>query len=59
MTFHPGQRKAELSISIHDDEVAQNLEGFSLELEIPPAAAALCVVKRSPATAHVSVVNDG
>ena len=60
MTFQPGQTTAMINVSILDDDVAECLEELTLELEIPEAAAALCVVKWSPDTARVWIKdNDG
>ena len=48
------------NVSILDDGITECPELFMLELDIPPAAAAMCAVKVAPATAHVLIDdNDG
>ena len=45
------------NVPILDDDSVECPELFMLELEIPPAAAAMCAIKGAPDTAHV-LVND-
>ena len=58
VTFPARINVASVSIPIFDDEVAESLKEFYLELEIPPAAAAMGVVKGSPDNASVSVADE-
>ena len=48
------------NVPILDDDITECPQLFMLELEIPPAAAAMCAVKGAPDTAHVLIYdNDG
>ena len=49
---------ASVAIPIFDDEVAECLKEFFLDLEIPPAAAVMGVIKESPDTAVVRVADE-
>ena len=58
MTFPPGKTTASLTLRISNDLVAESTEELFLDLEIPPAAAAIGVAKVSPDNATVSITDD-
>ena len=57
MTFPPGKTSASLTMKIYDDLVAEGTEELFLNLEIPPAAAAIGVHNVSPDTATVRITD--
>ena len=57
--FPPGVNSISFNVPIINDDVIElNVESFTLVLEIPEAAAAMRVVRRSPDTATVNIVDD-
>ena len=60
VTFPALWTTVNVNVSITDDEVAECPEEFFLDLEIPPLAAVIGVVKGSPDSATVNITdNDG
>ena len=58
VVFPPGVNVVSINVPIIDDEVAELTEEFFVDLEIPPAAAALRVVEGSPDSATVNIMDD-
>ena len=58
MFFPPGENNISFNVSIVNDDVVELDESFTLVLEIPEAAAALRVVRGSPDTATVNILDD-
>ena len=58
VTFPAGVNVASFNVSIINDNIAELDESFTLELEIPPASAAMGVLKVSPDTATVNIMDD-
>ena len=57
--FPPGENSISFNVPIINDDVIElNVESFTLVLEIPEAAAALRVVRGSPDTATVNILDD-
>ena len=56
--FPPGENNISFNVSIINDDVIELDERFALDLEIPEAAAALRVVRGSPDTATVNILDD-
>ena len=46
-------------VSIIDDDIEEFPENFTLEVKIPPEAAAVCVFKGTPAIATVEIIDYG
>ena len=46
------------NVTIIDDNIAELAELFTLDLEIPDASAAMGVIKGSPDTATVNIIDD-
>ena len=46
------------NVTIIDDNIAELTELFTLDLEIPAASAAMGVIKGSPDTATVNIVDN-
>ena len=46
------------NVTIIDDNIAECAELFTLDLEIPAAAVAMGIIKRSPDTATVNIMDD-
>ena len=46
------------NVTIIDDNIAECAELFALDLEIPPAFAAMGIIKGSPDTATVNIMDD-
>ena len=57
MTFPPGKTSASLTVKIYDDLVAEGTKEFFLNLEIPPAAAAMGVHSASLDNATVRITD--
>ena len=58
MTFPAGVNVISFNVTIIDDAVAECAELFTLDLEIPPASAAMSIIKGSPDTATVNIMDD-
>ena len=59
VVFPPGVNSISFNVPIINDDVIElNDESFTLVLEIPEAAAALRVVRRSPDTATVNILDN-
>ena len=58
VTFPAGVNVISFNVTIIDDAVAELTELFSFELEIPAASAAMGVIKGSPDTATVNIMDD-
>ena len=58
VTFPAGVNVASFNVSIINDNIAELAESFTLYLEIPPASAAMGVMKVSPDTATVNIMDD-
>ena len=57
--FPPGENNISFNVPIINDDVIElNDENFTLVLEIPEAAAALRVVRGSPDTATVNILDN-
>ena len=56
--IHVNLSTVTFSVPILNDDLAECPEEFFLELEIPPAAAAMSVLKVAPDTARVSIVDE-
>ena len=59
VTFPAGVNVITFNVPIISDNIAELAESFTLTLEIPPASAAMGVIKGSPNTATVNIMNDG
>ena len=53
--FRPGENVISFNVPITNDLVAELPEAFFLDLEIPPAADSMSIVKGSPDTATVNI----
>ena len=58
MTFPAGVNVISFNVTIIDDNIAECAELFTLDLETPAASAALGVMKGSPDTATVNIMDD-
>ena len=58
MTFPAGVNVMNFNVPITNDNIAELAESFTLDLEIPAASAAMGVMKGSPDTATVNIVDD-
>ena len=58
VTFPAGVNVMNFNVPIIDDNIADLAESFILTLEIPPASAAMGVMKASPDTATVNIMDD-
>ena len=58
MNFKAGERVATFKMDITNDLVAEDPEEFYLDLEIPPAATAIDVIKGSPDSATVRIADE-
>ena len=58
VTFPAGVNAMNFNVPIINDNIAELAESFTLDLEIPPASAAMGVEKGSPDTATVNIVDD-
>ena len=58
MTFPAGVNVISFNVTIIDDNIAECAELFTLDLEIPAGSAALGVMKGSPDTATVNIMDD-
>ena len=47
------------NVSILNDDIGEFRENFTLEVKIPPEAAAVCVFKGSPATTTIEIIDYG
>ena len=46
------------NVTIIDDNIAELTELFTLDLEIPAASAAMGIIRGSPDTATVNIIDD-
>ena len=58
VTFPAGVNVISFNVTIIDDNIAELAELFYLDLEIPDASAAMGVIKGSPDTATVNIVDN-
>ena len=58
MTFPAGVNVISFNVTIIDNNVAELAELFILDLEIAAASAAMGVIKGSPDTAAVNIMDD-
>ena len=58
MRFPPGVNQVTFTVPIRDERLIESNETFYIELEIPLSAAKLGVIKDSPSTVNVTIVND-
>ena len=58
VTFPAGVNVISFNVTIIDDNIAELAEFFTLDLEIPAASAAMGVIKGSPDTATVNIMDD-
>ena len=58
MTFPAGVNVISFNVTIIDDNIAELAELFTLDLEIPDVAAAMGIIKGSPDTATVNIIDD-
>ena len=58
LTFPAGVNVISFNVTIIDDNIAELAELFTLDLEIPAASAAMGVIKGSPDTATVNIIDD-
>ena len=58
VTFPAGVNVISFNVTIIDDNIAELAELFTLDLDIPAVAAAIGVVKGSPNTATVNIMDD-
>ena len=58
VTFPAGVNVMSFNLPIIDDNIPELAESFTLTLEIPPASAAMGVIKGSPDTATVNIMDD-
>ena len=58
VTFPAGVNIISFNVTIIDDNIAELAELFTLDLKIPAAAADMGVVKGSPDTATVNIMDD-
>ena len=58
MTFPAGVNVISFNVTIIDDNIAELAELFTLDLEIPTASVVMGVVKGSPDTATVNIMDD-
>ena len=56
--FPPGENNISINVPIINDDVIEFDESFTLVLDIPEAAAALRVVRGSPDTATVNILDN-
>ena len=56
--FRPGENVISFNVPIANDLVAELPEAFFLDLEIPPAADSMSIVKGSPDTTTVNIRDD-
>ena len=56
--FRAGVNEVSFTVTIRDEGLVELTEEFYVELEIPPAAASLSVVKASPDNATVIIQDD-
>ena len=59
VTFPAGVNVITFNVPIISDNIVELAESFSLDLVIPPPSAAMGVIKGSPNTATVNIMNDG
>ena len=57
VTFPAGVNVITFNVPIISDNTAELAESFTLDLEVPPASAAMGVIKGSPDTTTVSIMN--
>ena len=58
MTFPAGVNVIGFNVTIIDDNIAELAELFTLGLEIPDASVIMGVIKGSPDTATVNIMDD-
>ena len=58
VTFPAGVNAMSFNVPIINDNIAELAESFTLDLEIPAASAAMGVMKGSPDTATVNIMDD-
>ena len=58
VTFPAGVNVISFNVTIIDDNIAECAKLFTLDLEIPDAAAAMSVIKGSPDSATVHIMDD-
>ena len=58
VTFPAGVNVISFNVTIIDDNIAELAELFTLDLEIPAASAAMGVLKGSPDTATVNIMDN-
>ena len=58
VTFPAGVNVITFNVPIISDDIAEFDETFTLALEIPSASAAMGVIKGSPDTATVNIMNE-
>ena len=58
VTFPAGVNVISFNVTITDDNIAELAELFTLDLEIPDASVAMGVIKGSPDTATVNIMDD-
>ena len=58
VTFPAGVNVMSFNVLIINDNIAELAESFTLGLVIPPASAAMGVIKGSPDTATVIIMDD-
>ena len=58
VTFPAGVNMVSFNVPIINDGIAELAESFTLDLEIPAASAAMGVMRDSPDTATVNIMDD-
>ena len=58
VTFPAGVNVVSFNVSILDDAIAECAKLFNLDLDIPEAAAGMGVIRGSPDTATVHIMDD-
>ena len=58
VTFPAGENVISFNVTIIDDNIAECAKLFTLDLEIPGAAATMGVIKGSPDSATVNIFDD-
>ena len=58
VTFPAGVNVISFNVTIIDDNIAELAELFTLDLEIPDASAAMGIIKGSPDTATVNIMDN-
>lgn len=58
VTFPAGVNMVSFNVPILDDAIAEYAKLFNLDLEIPAAAAGMGVIRGSPDTATIHIVDD-